>query len=700
MTDDRQAPAISTSSQREREIMRLLRERDESMTVAEIFDEVSSRLSDSRTLQTYYKTVNRLEAAGRVSAADGDGARVYSLVPGISLAHAFTQDDISDAVLYRRPAAILAAIEHHNEYLEAHRATTLRVAGERLMEETDPASLVALMLHEDVSVFRAKLDEYQDARDETLRARLEDDHRHLQRTYLRELALTHKALVLPMLEALDIGGVVYSREEAEKQIRRRIYGDRCVGAAGARPTTSLDSTVAGSDASVRFSELRFIKAASYREDDGGLVSINTSVAVEKLAPEAAKSRGRAMMTHSLPLTREAIDDPKNRGMIMLRVAFPDLTDSAFEHAKHGATDVVQWRVDVAVFSGTAADVGTGEILPRPKVHLRDGTVVPQEREHRHYVDNDAYGEFTREGVRHTRRILQELRDSRSLRVFGGTVKSTQSYFFGSFLNWFIRSGSRRGSEPPIDPNWQLARSAQLPDHVYMTHLFGALPQLEFNNFYRTFVVVRSFASTTEYYMSGTHVEEAGGWPQFIRRVREGRREFKAKTGEPPDWDEGVDLEDDDFVYVCEHGEYASFYIGTTAGHPAPLVPRYEFILPSVDSDTEQQRQASVLDSQQAIIHAVQQVGFMTDRDHNMLTNRTLVRILPSVIQQAHDACKSFGGQLERSLYGAVAELLSRGRRLRLGSGDIQLRPADPEAVIQSLLAGATTDPDDADSPDV
>ena len=126
MTDaDGVTTTISTSAQREREIMRLLRERDGSVTVAEIFDEVSARLSDSRTLQTYYKTLNRLEAAGRITAVDGDGARVYSLVPGISLAHAFTQDDISEAVLYRRPAAILAAIERHNEYLEAHRTTTL-----------------------------------------------------------------------------------------------------------------------------------------------------------------------------------------------------------------------------------------------------------------------------------------------------------------------------------------------------------------------------------------------------------------------------------------------------------------------------------------------------------------------------------------------------------------------------------------------
>jgi Fe2+ or Zn2+ uptake regulation protein len=679
-------PAVSTSGQREHAILRLLRERQDGATAAEIFEAVSPALDDARTIQAYYKTLNRLEAAGRIAASGGDGARVYSLMPGISLSHAFTLDDIREAVLYRKPAAIIAAMERHNEYLERHRTTTLRRAGERLLDESDPADLVHKMMTEDVAVFRSKLEEYQEAKDETLRAGLEEDLFHLQRVYQRELGLTHKALRLPMADGLDDGAVSYFPSEAEAQIRKRVFGAHCISVAKP-PDADRTSSVSGSDASVRFSELKFIKAAAYRDDDGGLVSINTSVAVEQLAPEAAKSRGRPVMMHSLPLTKEAIDDPKNRGMIMLRVAFPNLTDSAFEHAKKSATDVVQWRVDVAVFSGTAADVGTGEILPRPRVHLRDGTVVPQEREHKHYVRNDAYGEFTREGLRHTRRILQELRDSRSLRVFGGAVKSTQSQFFGSFINWYIRSGSRKDGAAPLDPNWELARSAQVPDHVYMTHVFGSLPQLDFNTFYTTFAIVRTFPSTTEYFQSGRRVEEAGGWPQFIEQERSQRRQHKQATGEPLDWDEGIDLEDDDFVYVCDHGEYASFYVGTTAGHPAPLVPRYEFLLPTGSLDSVPERQAIVVDSQWAIIRSIQQVGFMTDRDHNVLTNRTLVRILPAVIQQAHDACKSFGGMLERSLYGAVAELLSRTKKPRLASGDIQLRPADREEVIQSLLDG-------------
>lgn len=691
----------STSAQREREITRLLRDRADigqaSATAAEIYSTVSEQLGDTRTIQTYYKTLDRLVSSGRLAIreAPGQRGREYQLAGGVSLSHAFTLDDIREAVLYRRPAAIIAAVEQHNEFLERNRATVLREAAEQLRLEDDPAGLVARMFQEDLEEFDAAVAEYIEAPDSGLWARVQEGHLYLQRVYLRELSLTNAAIQLPMPENLQKGEgrARYSVDSAAAEIRDRVFGPACLWKADAHESDPNGSVV-GTDATVRFSELKLMRAAAYQDEDVGLVSINSSLAVEQLGASVAQAKGRRELFHSLPLTREAVDDPKNRGMIMLRAAYQDLSDSEYEHAKKSATDVVQWRVDAAVFKGLAPELGTGELLPRPQVHFRDGTVVPQEREHKHYVRNDAYGEFTREGLRSTREIVQALRDSRGRRrVFAGTVKSPQSRFFGSFINWYVRSGSaiRRGA--PIDPDWQMSRSSTLPDHVYMTHLFAALPRLPQGEMYSTFLISRSFPSTTEYFMSTERVNSAGGWADFIEQERELRRARKLTTREPLDWDDGADLADDDFVYACENVEYASFYLGTTAPvTPAPLVPRYEFILPAIGERTA--RDQWVMESHQQIVSAIDRTGFLPDRDHNFLANRTLTRILPAPVQRAHELCKQFGGELEKVLHGAVAQLLSRAGRHRVASGDVNLSPADPEEVIQRLLSGDYADPDD------
>lgn len=686
----------STGGQREREIIRYLREvsdkGEDGATASEVYNAVSSRIGDSRTIQTYYKTLARLEVTQRVlslQGTDDQSPRRYQLARGISLSHAFTLDDIRDAVLYRRPAAIMAAMEHESQYLEHDRNSTLRKAARELLKETDPPALIAAMLDEDIRVLVAKFDEYQEARDPGLWAMIEDDYHRIERLYLRELGLTHRALTLPLLTSLEsaYGQIQYDAKLAHEEIKAHVYGRACIWPASVSEET-LDVTVAGTDASVRFSQVHFVKAPAFQDEEGGHVSVNSSVAVERLAEGLAIAKGRRELFHSLPLTKEAIDDPRNRGMIMLRIAYPDLTDSEFEHAKKSATDVVQWRVDAAVFTGTAPDTQTSEMLPRPAVHLRDGTVVPQEREHKHYIRNDAYGEFTREALRYTRRVIQDVRESGSRRVFGGTVKSTQSRLFGSFVSWYIRSGSRMRLGQPIDPQWELARTPFIPDHIYMTHLFGALGA---EGLFCTFVVTRDFHSTTEYFQSTKRVEDAGGWAAFIGLEREGRRQRKTSTGEAPDWDEGVDLEDDDFVYVCNHVRYASFYLGTTGGEPAPLIPRYEFMLPIAPQEETAQ---IVSESQGRLIRAVMALGFQFDRDHNMLTGRRLTRVLPYVVYRAHEMSKDFGGLLERVLHSAVASLLSRREGRRIIGSDVRLEPADPSATVKAILAAADSETDE------
>ena len=70
--------------------------------------------------------------------------------------------------------------------------------------------------------------------------------------------------------------------------------------------------------------------------------------------------------HSVPASRSAIDDPANKGMVMAPFMYRYLSESEYEHMTKCATDVVQWRVDKAVFLGEARAVGAGGRSSRPR----------------------------------------------------------------------------------------------------------------------------------------------------------------------------------------------------------------------------------------------------------------------------------------------------------------------------------------------
>ncbi len=116
--------------------------------------------------------------------------------------------------------------------------------------------------------------------------------------------------------------------------------------------------------------------------------------------------------------------------------------------------------------------GSGRLLPRPQIHFRDGTVVPQEREFNHYARMDEYGEMVREGIALSYSILRAVKDSKRL-VFGGAVKSTQLKTFSSLLNWYISRGSARKFGRPIDPEWDVSKAGHISDNFQVPHVFDA-----------------------------------------------------------------------------------------------------------------------------------------------------------------------------------------------------------------------------------
>jgi len=143
-----------------------------------------------------------------------------------------------------------------------------------------------------------------------------------------------------------------------------------------------------------------------------------------------------------------------------------------------ATDVVQFRVDEEVFTGKATDYASLFSNSKTSIHIRDGTITPQEREFGHYNRPDPYGDMVREGIRlerhHSRTNYVRRRRSP---IFAGAVKSTQMRLFVHALNWYIKRGSKARFGAPIAAEWTLPRASAISDNAAMTALFTTYRQL-------------------------------------------------------------------------------------------------------------------------------------------------------------------------------------------------------------------------------
>ena len=106
--------------------------------------------------------------------------------------------------------------------------------------------------------------------------------------------------------------------------------------------------------------------------------------------------------------------------------------------------------------------------------------------------------------------------------------------------------------------------------------------------------------------------------------------------------------------MCERADFVSFYIGHSAGDPPPMIPRYEFLASLRQYESSGEPGSSLAAQQvgqtvQRIVNALGAVGVTPDRDHNFLTNKMLVKIVPSPIYRAHEFAKSLGRKLDTFL---------------------------------------------------
>ncbi len=642
---------------------------------------------DTVTLPVYYKLARRLVSTGHLTEVPGDdddpGGQRYALAPHLHADTALTLDDISD-LAHMPPSEALATLVDAREYVTSRRDEVLRGAA-RTLRTVDPRALVMEMIQSKIGCYNDDLALYVAAG--------EDDDRHLRRlkTARAELeqicyrwfGLSHEAVEIRPAAAGRHTPIVARHDVLATQLARRVYGRTAIIRVGTDnphdPQDWHNVVVSGSDGSTYSSAMQVDTAAAFVDDTGSeYVTFNNSVVYVRMLGELA--RRHPSPWYSVPLTRSAIDSPNNAGMVMAPFMYrhEGLNDGEYEHMAKCATDVVQWRADEEVFLGHARALGGSGLLPPPQVHLRDGTVTLQERESHHYTRTDSYGEMVREGVRLSHDVLRHIRDRRTPPVFAGAVKSSQIHLFATIVNWFVAHGHPACGVPPVDPGWDVSRASLLADNEAMTMLLGTLNGERHGGWFTSFVVVRPFHSLTDMYRF--HEQERDGyWIDMFQG-----RQDKARADPMSDsyWKTVPDVADDPYVRMMELADYAMFYVGHSDGDPQPLAPRYEF-LDALRRLTPEQAEQRVERNVGLLVAALRETGLSIDLDHNFMSRKRLVKLVPYVVYEAHEKCKSLGRQLESELKSMVIANLQYLQRARVGpQPEVRFRPMPVRAYIE------------------
>ena len=679
--------------EREQAIFRYLRETDRAVgaTVRELHEHLTvtgvtlsgREVQDTVTVQAYHKLITRLVLDGRlveVEDPDADAQR-YALAPALHADTALTLDDIDQIAFELKPTEAIAALIDAREMVGANRKTVLRQAAVAL-QKVPPLDLVRDMILAKVEVYNARVAEWREyGRDDERHRRLvEAARKELEKICYRWFGLSADAIRVPPASSVSNSGTGavpienINRDVLDRELALRVFGDTVIQhvavANRSAPADWSNVVVAGSDGST-YSSVMSIDTARAFVDEGGSEVVTFNNSIVYLHMEGLNRERHSSRVYSVPITRSAIDSPANAGMVMAPFMYRDLSEGEYEHMAKCATDVVQWRADERVFIGDAPALGgDGRRLPAPRVHLRDGTVTLQERESHHYQRNDAYGDMVRAGVLLSWQILTHIKSRKQPPVFAGAVKGSQLHLFSTIINWFIAHGHPASGVPAVDPGWDITRASLLADNETVTMLLATLAADRGDGYFCTFAVSRPFHALTD--MARDYDHEADG--VWVDKLRDRQNDHLGKPMMDSYWKTVDIIEDDPYVRMCEEADYVMFYIGHSDKEPLPLTPRYEF-LESLRLAGAEPAAARVRRNVELLVAALDHTRFTMDTDHNYLTGKRLVKIVPAVVYRAHEYCKALGRRLETELKSMIVANLHRLGMARRASDDaVSLRP--------------------------
>jgi NAD(P)-dependent dehydrogenase (short-subunit alcohol dehydrogenase family) len=333
-----------------------------------------------------------------------------------------------------------------------------------------------------------------------------------------------------------------------------------------------------------------------------------------------------------------------------------------------AMDVLEARTALRVLGRWYTNPGGVEVRPSDVV-IRDGTVVPQDRDFSHYKEPNRYGEIVRDMIAVNWGIIKKCRDD--AQTVAGIVKDAQLRVFGPVLSWLVTQGAAKRDLGPIEA-WPINAINAMPDQIILTRLLTAARGRK-DAWERTCIAFRPFHATTNFAKRYSRVENP------ILQIEKRRKDETAAEGA------GAFVEDADFwrefrgaadpyVQMLNHTWYANCFMATIPRLESErYLPRLEFIVPeptySENTDPTHTSRAHM----ERICSALRQTGFEVSSEHSMFRDSSTLEVLPEIVARAHDTVKMWAKELLNRVDEYLAAIIGRHIQTKRTRG-IRVRP--------------------------
>ena len=385
-----------------------------------------------------------------------------------------------------------------------------------------------------------------------------------------------------------------------------------------------------------------------------MVSINTSIAQINRSVKVGSASYPAFLR--LPEKPEDMQRQDNRYTIMAKLFFPDLTDSQYAHSVWNAMDVLESRAALRVMSRWYTSKTNLEIRPADVV-LRDGSIIPQDRDSNHYKQQDSYGQIVRDLIELNWDMVKKCRDDGQTLV--GVVKNAQVRVLGPVINLFLCQLAAVEKDTQLSA-WPLRAMNHLPDQVLLTRLLtsGRKPG---DRWTRTCIVRRPFHAATDF---ATRYSCSHGKTPAELMIR---RAHNARTNPPQDmsaeeqffWQNFRD-ENDFYIQMLQNAWYATFYLGSVPRLDIEkLLARNELLIPDSTKESGDFPDAIIGSHLQNFLDAVRLTGFEVSDEHSMFASESKIDVLPSILIKVHDTVKIWATELLSRVQEYIGYHLSR-----------------------------------------
>lgn len=376
----------------------------------------------------------------------------------------------------------------------------------------------------------------------------------------------------------------------------------------------------------------------------------------------------------LPEKPEDLQQRENKYSIMAKLFYPDLSDSEYMHSLWNAMDTLEARAALRVLGRWYTTPGAVEVRPADVV-LRDGTVVPQDRDFSHYKDDTHYGEIVREMISLNWEITKKCQhDDQSV---AGVVKNAQVRLFGPILNWFVTQLTAKKASAMVE-SWPLNAMNALPDQALLTRLLTANRSKD-DPWTRSCLVLRPFHATTNY---NKRYSRARNPIQMIL----GRKDKDLVEGESTTfWKDFRDA--DPYLQMLKNVWYGSCFIATVPRLDFErFLPRIDFIVPSETYSLDRDPLPPAKKHLERIISALGQSGFEVSLEHSMFEDKSKLEVLPELVARVHDTVKTWARELRTRVDEYLSSIIGRHMQEKRIRG-IKVRPftkSELKGLLKSL----------------